>query len=379
MKNRRIKSSWILLLLWIPLFLSLVISCKNAPSPSQQAEISEKVHLTVLYPSEGSMKVLKVLREQGFLDIEDLCVVGVYHTQEKTDYSKAMDYVKKEKMDWVTFLELTGDLHKNNLFQNNPLSSEFEKIFESSDGIILFGGADIPPYIYDHQTNLHTQITSPIRSFLETSFVFHLLGGFQDSSFSPLLESRPEFPVLGICLGLQSLNVGTGGSLIQDIWSEIYTSTYFEEVIKLGSDAWHTNPYARLYPERGYFPINLHPIKLREDGMLVSRMGMKEKDTPYVLSSHHQMTKNIGKGFRVIATSMDEKVVEAIEHEIYPNVLGLQFHPETPRIWASPKKTRFTPDDAEETTLLEFLDGKPPSVKFHKRIWAWFTQALKTR
>jgi hypothetical protein len=58
-------------------------------------------------------------------------------------------------------------------------------------------------------------ITDPHRHYLELSFLFHLLGGFQDESFLPLLEERPEYPVLGICLGMQSMNVATGGDMIR--------------------------------------------------------------------------------------------------------------------------------------------------------------------
>ena len=377
MKNNRIKPSLMHVVLSLLLLFSFMSSCRKNESPAGSTQNENGIRLAILYPSIGSIKALVGLRKQGFLAIKNLNVVGVYHKQEKTDYQKSKDFIKEEKIDWLEFLELNGDIHKDNLFQNNPLSDEFKKIFNDSDGIIFFGGADIPPYIYNDRSNLHTQITTPVRSFMEISFVFHLIGGFQDPGFLPFLESRPEFPVLGLCLGLQSLNVGTGGTLVQDIWSEIYGKTYVEEVIELGKDVWHTNPFSRLYPEKDLFPYIFHPIRLKAEGMLVSVMGMNPADTPHILSAHHQVPKNIGKGFRVTATSMDEKVIEAIEHEYYPNVLGLQFHPEFASIWDSEKTYKFTPDDVDKTTVIDFLRGKPSSIDFHKKIWEWFTNALK--
>jgi len=359
------------------LLFSFMSSCRKPESPAGSTQNENGIRLTILYPSIGSLKALVGLRKQGLLSIKNLNVVGIYHKQEKTDYQKSKDFIKEEKIDWLEFFELNGDIHKDNLFKNNPLSDEFKKIFDDSDGIIFFGGADIPPYIYNDRANLHTIITTPVRSFMELSFIFHLIGGFQDPDFLPFLESRPEFPVLGLCLGMQSLNVGTGGTLVQDIWSETYGKTYVEEVIELGKDVWHTNPFSRLYPEKDLFPYIFHPIRLKAKGMLVSVMGMTPSDTPYILSAHHQMAKNIGKGFRVTATSMDEKVIEAIEHEYYPNVLGLQFHPEFASIWDSKITYKFTPDDVDKITVIDFLRGKPPSINFHKKIWEWFTNALK--
>lgn len=55
--------------------------------------------------------------------------------------------------------------------------------------------------------------------------------------------------MLGICLGSQTLNVGTGGTLFKDVWSEIYGKKYLEGVIQIGRENLHKNPFARLYPE----------------------------------------------------------------------------------------------------------------------------------
>jgi putative glutamine amidotransferase len=89
------------------------------------------------------------------------------------------------------------------------------------------------------------------------------------------------------------------------------------------------------------------------------------------------MADKLGKRIKIAATSLDGKVVEAIEHEKYPNVFGLQFHPEFPVLYDYEKKFRLTPQDTEEKSLRSILESNPPSFDFHKNIWAWFSQKLK--
>lgn len=369
------KSFFFLLIFWI------VTGSLLSESPERffdTAEITSKdVRLAILHPTVGTIRTLMVLRKQGLITVESLTVIGVYHVKERANYEASMAFVKEKKLDWIKFHKLSGELSKDSLFQKNPCSTEFEKIFKKSDGIIFFGGADIPPYIFKKKTSLLTRISTPYRHFLELSFIFHLFGGTQDNNFKALLESSPKFPVLGICLGAQSLNVGTGGTLIQDIWSEKYGKKYLEDVISLKKENWHTNPYARLYPEKKLIRINMHPIKLREKGIFCQMLGFKKEDTPYIYSSHHQAVLKPGKGIIIAATTLDGKVVEAIEHEKYPHMLGVQFHPEASSLWNAEKKFRFTLQDEEEKSLRSILDNNPPSFDFHKKIWAWLSQKLK--
>lgn len=337
---------------------------------------SEQIRLTILYPSMGSIRALMELRDIGFIQVENLLVIGVYHEQERTDYQSSINWAVENNIEWLKFHCLSGELNKDIIFQKNQLSSEFENIFKKSDGIIFFGGADIPPYVYNEKTNLLTEIETPYRSLLETSFIFHLLGGKQDKDFVPLLESDSNFPILGICLGCQSLNVGTGGTLIQDIWLKKYGKKSLEDVISLGKDRWHTNPYRRLFPEENLISYNMHPIKLKEKSKFISELGFSKDDYPFVVSAHHQMPGKIGKDMKVIATSLDGKVVEALEHEKYANVLGVQFHPEFPILYDRTRTYRFTPEDKTEISLLEILENHPPSYGFHQKIWKWFSVRL---
>lgn len=338
---------------------------------------AEDVRLVVFYPSAGTLQQLIALKENGLLDFSGLTVIGVFHAKEKTDYEASLQLAEEKNLGWLKFHRITTDISADVVFQKNACTPEFEKIFGRADGMIFFGGPDIPPYLYNRKTKLLTEIEDPYRHFMELSFIFHLLGGFQDEGFKPLLESRPRFPVFGICLGAQSLNVGTGGTLTQDIWTDIYGVNTVEDAIALGQEQWHTSPFRRLYPEKKLFPYWMHPILLKKGGRFCGEMGFPPEARLYILSAHHQQIDRPGKGFRVSATSLDGKVVEAMEHEKYGNVLGVQFHPEFPMLYSPDIKFRMRPEDKEETSLKAFLDKYPPSMEFHKKIWSWFSRKLR--
>lgn len=376
MKKSLIKS--LILLLMIPVVLTAARSTELEDQYFDSAPEKQKsVVLAVCYPSTGSLRALVSLRNHHLINIDNLIVVGIYYEKEYTDYNKSKQYVKNNYIDWIKFHEIKGDLNQDELFQNNILTPEFEKIFKKSNGIIFFGGADIPPYIYGEKSALLTSISTPYRSLYELSFIFHLLGGSQNQEFIPFLDSSPKYPILGICLGAQSLNAGTGGTLVQDIWKDIYNLEYLEDIMNMPETNWHTNPHARLHPEHHFFPYKMHPVKLDPKGKFVREFGFKSDARPYILSAHHQAAGKIGLGFRPIATSLDGKVIEAIEHQYFPHVLGVQFHPEFPLLYDQSSHYNFTPDDTEKTNIFSFLKENPPSYAFHQKIWAWFSSAIQ--
>jgi putative glutamine amidotransferase len=334
-----------------------------------------KITIIALYPSVGTIMDLMTLRKQRLIDISNLEVVGVYHEKEKTDYGKSKAFVVQNGLDWITFHPISAPIQAETVFQKNACTPEFEKVFSQADGIIFFGGPDIPAYLYKEKTSLLTIIEDPYRHFLEVSFAFHLLGGYQDESYQPLLEKRPDFSVLGLCLGCQSLNVGTGGTLTQDIWSEIFGVNAVEDAIALGPSKWHSNPYAHLLPQEGFSGFTFHEIQFADEGRFQNEIGWNEKDHPLVLSAHHQQAKKLGKGFRVIASSLDAKAVEAIEHERYRHVLGVQFHPEAWVLFSPAFQTKFTPEDKEPRNLKAYLEQRPESLSFHQKLWAWVSRA----
>jgi len=349
------------------ILLSVGLSPAEKPPPQD-----DKITVISLYPSTGTIRDWVMLREKGLIDIPNLTVLGVYHERERTDYKRAQDYVKTNKLDWFSFHPVTASLSPEVLFGKNECTAEFEKLFKDADGVVFFGGPDILPGLYGEKTSLLTRVEDPYRHYLELSFVFHLLGGYQDKSFTPLLASRPDFPVVGFCLGGQTLNAGTGGTLTQDIWSEVYGLSTFEDVIALGPDAWHTNPFSRLFPWEMFTGYFYHPILFTPKGAdFCRKIGIEPEAAPLVFSAHHQQAEKLGKGFEVIATSTDGKVTEAIAHRRYPNVLAVQFHPEAWVNYHPTIRVRFTPEDKEPKGLKDNLEAHPPTMEFHRKLWAW--------
>ncbi|NOR14937.1 MAG: hypothetical protein GQ544_04470 [Candidatus Aminicenantes bacterium] len=322
---------------------------------------SQEIRLAVFPPASGDIRAFIQLKEQGVFDPENLVIIGVYHENEHSRYLPTQQMVESRNIDWIKFHRLEGNLNQDNLFGKNPFSAEFRNIVAKSDGAVIYGGSDIPPYIYGEKTHLLTGIRSPYRHYLEMSFVFHLLGGYQDESHAPLMDSLPEYPVLGLCLGHQTLNVGTGGTLFQDVWSQVYGKNYLEDVIAMSQDDWHFNPLARLHPEAQLFGSHMHPIKLLTDGKFVKEWGFDSEDAPYIVSAHHQAVNKLGKGFQIIATTLNGKVVEAIAHTKFPHVLGVQFHPESYGLWDRSRRGRIALSE-EETTYFSIMENHPPSL-----------------
>ena len=361
---------------------ALLPSSGFAQAPDRYFDNAQEPHsgvrLTVLYPAAGTIRALLSLKDQGLLPTGAFEVVGVYHSLEKTNYEDAKKLVRESHLSWIKFHEVSASLSPEVLFKANAASKEFAEIFRKSDGLIFFGGPDIPPALYGEKTSLLTAIEDPARHYLELSFIFHLLGGSQDDSVKGLLEKRPSFPVLAICLGCQTLNVGTGGTLVQDIWTEVYGKAFVEDVIPLGRDNWHTNPWRKLRPDdKAILSYMIHPIQLGEKSKFCGEMRFKPSDHPSIMSSHHQAVLKLGKGLTVAATSLDGKVVEAIEHAKFRNVLGTQFHPEFPVIWDTAPKYKFTPGDKDLFAVNGYMKAHPPSLEFEKALWTWFFGKLK--
>lgn len=368
------------------LVLLLGVLALAAPGPSfgqdRFFDTASAVHkgtwLAVFHPTVGRIKDLQALRKEKMLNIDDLTVIGVYHRREVADFEASRAYVRDEHLDWFKFHAVKAVVLPGELFRKNALTPEFEKITRLADGVMFVGGPDLPPALYGSKTSLLTVIEDPYRHYFELSALFQLLGGSQDPGFKPLLDARPGFPVLAICLGAQSLNVATGGTLTQDIWSEIYGKMFLEDILALGPDNWHTNPNARLHPDLKLTGDNLQPIAIVENGALARELGLGRGYRPYVLSSHHQAIAKLGRGLRVEAASLDGRVVEAVSHERFPNVLAVQFHPENINLWDSTLPYKLLPNEPQAQTWRGFLEAHPPSLDFHKRLWAWFGTCLKT-
>lgn len=357
--------------------LLAVLRPAPAAFPTETPAAEAEIRLTVFHPRLEKIEDLLALRASGALDIPELSVTGVHHRLEKTDYRRAEKFLRDQGIGWMTLRGVEAEVRPEDLCRPNAWTPEFERIIAESDGVIFFGGPDIPASLYGDPQSLHTLIRDQHRHHLEISAAFHFLGGSRNPDFHPLLEARPDFPVLGICLGMQTMNVAAGGTLVQDIWAETYGVKTVEEAVALGPDKWHTNPLARLYPPESVFPDILHVIRFAPEGRLASLTGMSPLDRPLVISAHHQQMGTLGRGLRVEAVSADGKVVEALSHDRFPNVLGIQFHPEFDILWTRDFPYNLLPGEENILTVRQHLEKNPPSVAFHRNLWAWFGRALR--
>lgn len=170
-----------------------------------------------------------------------------------------------------------------------------EGCLDRLDGILLAGGNDVDPALYGEAGNQMLGEVNPPRDEFETR----------------LLQAavQRKMPILGICRGIQILNVSLGGSLWQDLPSQFRTSD-------------GNQPILHSQTARGYH--RTHGVTAVEGTMLHAI----EKDLQFRVNSfHHQAVKQPAPGMRVSAHAEDG-VIEAIEHENLPFCMGVQWHPE---------------------------------------------------
>jgi putative glutamine amidotransferase len=376
MKKKLVSLSLLLAAAALLLGLVPVLRAQDRYFDTAPAE-HDDVRLVVFHPTANRIKDLIALRAEKLIDIPDLTVIGVYHQKEDIDIAASKALVQGRDRDWFKFHEVRTEIPAGDVFKPNALSAEVERIFRLSDGMIFTGGPDVPPEMFGNKTSLLTVIEDPARHVFEIAALFELLGGSQDQGFKPLLASRPDYPILAICLGAQSLNVATGGTLIQDIWNDVYGKSNVEDILPLGLPNWHNNPYVKLYPRSGLAVNTLQPIALLAGGKFVREMGFAPDARPHVLSSHHQAMGKLGKDITVEATSLDGKVVEALAHAKFPNVLATQFHPESMNLWDAALPYRLSPEETDPPSWRGYLEAHPPSLEFHRKLWAWFAARLR--
>jgi putative glutamine amidotransferase len=339
-----------------------------------QGNQEDKGTLLLMHPTISTISSINYLIESGIFPVKELKLKGVYFEDEAYDYSFSEQYIKEHNLA-MTLQEVDLSLQSDKLFCKNSCSSVFVELFNESEGVIFFGGPDIPPSIYGEKTSTLTVITDPYRHYFEASFLFHLLGGSQNPGFVPLLEKNPNYMIVGICLGMQTMNVATGGTLIQDIPLEVYNKKYVEEILSLPSDKQHRNYETDIEDSLDLFHGNLHGIKAVADSWLVKEGLVKPEQFPVVVSSHHQAAEKIGKGMRVVATSMDGKIIESIDHEKYPNVFGFQFHPEVGDLYNYDNFFQIR-SSSKAVSLRSLIDGEN-GYEFHRALWKNFAEVLK--
>lgn len=336
---------------------------------------SKKTYILLANPTANNIETVDFLIKKNFLkvNLKNTEFVGVYHRNQRYDFSASADIIRKQGLGNFHLHEIRSTLHEDRLFEKNALTNELKHLFENSAGIIFFGGPDIPPAVYGEE-NLFSDVTDPERHFFEVTFLYHLLGGYQDETFEPFLEERPHYFITGFCLGMQTMNVATGGTLIQDIPAQVYGATTPEETIGTGRENMHRNYWQLISGDRQLAGINFHTIKFTRHPFFGKQVKTKKQSRPLVYSSHHQASGKTGKGFETTALSSDGKIAEAIAHTRYPNVFAVQFHPEVPALYEDRELRKISPADAPQT--YHRMIGRE-SLRFHKNYWKYISKSLR--
>ena len=165
-----------------------------------------------------------------------------------------------------------------------------DSILALADGIVLTGGEDINPLLYKDSVNLKVcETINDRRDTLELKLIKY---AFEN-----------QIPLVGVCRGMQLINVATGGTLYGDIPSQ------------LGTEVVHRN--------NGEV---MHEITLTEE---CPQIFPKGTNTFMVNSWHHQGLKDIAENIKVVAQSSDglpEAMI--VDKSVHPYVVAVQFHPE---------------------------------------------------
>ncbi len=165
------------------------------------------------------------------------------------------------------------------------------------DGLLLSGGADVDPALYGQQRRPQLRRVERRRDDFELALVREAL--------------RRDLPLLAICRGQQVLNVATGGSLLQDIPSEVRGAGEHDATGR----RWQVSHDVRLLPHS-----RLHRI-----------LG---RDTVAVNSFHHQAVDRLGEGVEVTGRCPVDGVIEAVEIPSRRFAVAVQWHPES--FWDRP-------------------------------------------
>ena len=211
-----------------------------------------------------------------------MALIGITHCRKLEDYRQSVLHVSGE----VRVLDPSADV------------SDLQRSMDGLDGLLLTGGGDVDPSIYGETPHASFSPAEAGRDQFEIGLV--------------KLARERQLPVLAICRGIQVLNVACGGTLVQDIASQVAGAL---------SHRLEVPPH---------HPVELaHEIWIDKESQLsrIMRERLADSDACDVNSRHHQAVREVAPGFLVSATAPDG-VIEAIEDPQARFCVGVQWHPE---------------------------------------------------
>jgi putative glutamine amidotransferase len=166
-----------------------------------------------------------------------------------------------------------------------------DDLLDRLDGVILAGGCDIDPASYGAEPHAMTVGSVPARDQAEIALVRRAI--------------ERDMPVLGICRGMQLINVAQGGTLFQ----------HLPDLVGHGDHRRHP----------GTFDGSDHDVHLTPGSLAAAAAG---EERPVIKSHHHQAVDLVGEGLIVTGASALDDLPEALESPAHRFVLGVQWHPE---------------------------------------------------
>jgi putative glutamine amidotransferase len=207
--------------------------------------------------------------------------------------SKNLQYLEESIAQWVmsrdVLVFMVPTVNTNGLL--HPSNITLRHYARHLDGLVLQGGADVSPQTYSEAATRPEWGGDRARDLYE----LELLHEFVEAGK----------PVLGICRGCQLINVAFGGSLYQDVATNVP-----DALVHVHTD-YDAHRHAIVFPP----------------GSSLGRMFPRQK-RPVVNSIHHQAVKELGRDIAIEAMSDPDGIVEAIRYQRADFVMGLQWHPE---------------------------------------------------
>jgi putative glutamine amidotransferase len=169
------------------------------------------------------------------------------------------------------------------------VTADPDLLLDVVDGLLMIGGVDVDPSRYGAEPASTLESTSVERDDFEIALTRRAI--------------ERQMPVLGICRGMQILNIALDGSLTQDLGPE--------------RNAVHR-------PHLGTFEGTEHEIEVADRSLASAACGA---GLQVIHSHHHQAVETVGDGL-VVSAASEDGVIEAVELEGHPFALGVQWHPE---------------------------------------------------
>ncbi|MBS1209780.1 MAG: peptidase [Proteobacteria bacterium] len=209
--------------------------------------------------------------------------------------NKTLQYLEQSIAHWILSegalafmlptLEGRGGLHRS--------AVHLRDYVHAIDGLVLQGGMDVSPESYGEQALRPEWQGDRVRDLYELELIWECI--FQGK------------PVLGICRGCQLLNVAFGGTLHQDIASQV--------------------PGAIAHVDAAAYDAHTHPVNFAPESLL-ARLYPHHHGQARISSIHHQSVKQLGNSLMVEALSNLDGIIEAIQWQGSSFVYGVQWHPE---------------------------------------------------